>query len=85
MKTRTKVDTNCFNLGLNYPSLREGVKYYFADFVRKEGTPPPFTDFFRQGGSYEFGGYPPPPFYGFFPEKFSSKRVNTCVFCSKNT
>ena len=28
------------------PSLREGVKYYFADFVRKGGTPlPPFTDF----------------------------------------
>ena len=24
--------------------LGEGVKYYFADFVRKGGTPPPFTD-----------------------------------------
>ena len=28
--------------------LREGVKYYFADFVRKGGTPLPslFMDFF---------------------------------------
>ena len=26
--------------------VREGVKYYFADFVRKGGTPPPFTDIF---------------------------------------
>ena len=24
--------------------FREGVKYYFADFVRKGGTPHPFTD-----------------------------------------
>ena len=24
--------------------IREDFKYYFADFVRKGGTPPPFTD-----------------------------------------
>ena len=63
-------------------TLRERVKYYFADFVRKGGTPPPFTDFFFwQKRSYGFGGY----VYGFFPENFSSKRDKSCVFCSKNT
>ena len=28
--------------------LREPFKYYFADFVRKGGTPPPFTDKIRK-------------------------------------
>ena len=40
-------------------SLREGVKYYCTDFVCKRGTPPPLRIFFRQGGSYGFGGTPP--------------------------
>ena len=48
--------------------IRETVKYYFADFVRKEGTPPPYGFFFRQKRSYGFGGYPPPPLYGFSPK-----------------
>ena len=66
--------------------IREVVKYYFADFVRKGGTPPPlYGFFFRQGGSYGFGGYPPPPLYGFFPENFSSKRAKNGVFAQKNT
>ena len=43
--------------------LREGVKYYFADFVHKWGTSLPRL----------------------FPENFSSKRAQNCVFCSKNT
>ena len=49
--------------------LREGVKYNFADFVRKGGTPSPLQIFFRQGGSYGFGVYPLPPFYGFFVQQ----------------
>ena len=51
------------------PSLREASKYYFADFVRKGGTPPPFTDFFSgKKGVTDLGGTPPPtpPVYGFF-------------------
>ena len=67
------------------PSLREPFKYYFADFVRKGGTPPPLYGlFFRQKRSYGFGGYPP-PLYGFPPENLSSKRAKNGVFCSKNT
>ena len=107
--------------------LREYVKYYFADFVRKGGTPPPFTDkiFAKKkvtdlGGTppspftnispknvlekvlkivfwaqkhpilvqkigYGFGGYPPPPLYGFFSEKISSKSAKNGDFCPKNT
>ena len=43
--------------------VRGDVKYYFADFVCKGGNPPPLYGlFFRQGGSYGFGGYPLPPF-----------------------
>ena len=55
-------------------SLREGVKYYFADFVRKGGTPPPpFTDFFSgKEGVTDLGGTPLPPFTDFF---FSKKGV----------
>ena len=68
-------------------SIREAVKYYFADFVRKWDTPPsPFHGcLFWQKRSYGFGGYPPPAVYGFSPENFSSKRAKNCVFCSKNT
>ena len=32
---------------------------------------------------YGFGGYPPPPLYGFPPENFSSKRAKNCVFAQK--
>ena len=40
--------------------LRERVKYYFADFVLKGGTRPPFTNFFpgKKGGT-DLGGTPP--------------------------
>ena len=48
-------------------SIREDFKYYFADFVRKGGPPPPlYGQNFRQKKGYGFGGYPPPPLYGFF-------------------
>ena len=40
----------------------EQVKYYFADFVRKGGTPPPLRTKILPKKSYGFGGYPPPPF-----------------------
>ena len=43
--------------------IREDFKYYFADFVRKWGTPPPFTDFFfGKKGVTDLGGTPAPPF-----------------------
>ena len=42
---------------------REGVKYYFADFIRKGGTPPPFLDKIFAKKSYGFGGYSPLPLY----------------------
>ena len=39
--------------------FREAVKYYFADFVRKGGTPP-FTDkIFDKKGVTDMGGTPP--------------------------
>ena len=68
---------------LFWEDFREGVKYYFADFVRKGGTPTPpplYGFFFRQGGSYGFGGYPPPPFTDFSPKKNSLKRAKNGVF-----
>ena len=43
--------------------LRENFKYYFADFVRKGGTPPPFTDkIFAKKKVTDLGGTPLPPF-----------------------
>ena len=41
--------------------IKEVVKYYFADFVRKGGTPPPFTDkIFANKIVTDLGGTPPP-------------------------
>ena len=52
--------------------LRENFKYYFADFVRKGGTPPPFTDkIFSKKKVTDLGGTPPLPLYGHSPEKSS--------------
>ena len=46
--------------------LREDFKYYFADFVRKGGIPPPLTDFFfDEKGVTDLGGTPPPYEYIF--------------------
>ena len=43
--------------------FRENFKYYFADFVRKGGTPPPFTDkIFAKKKVTDLGSTPPPPF-----------------------
>ena len=41
--------------------IREEVKYYFADFVRKGGTPPPLRTKFLPKKNYVLGGTPPPP------------------------
>ena len=40
--------------------LKEGVKYYFADFVREGGTPP-FSDFFLARREIWIWGVPPYP------------------------
>ena len=59
--------------------LREASKYYFADFVRKGGTPPPFTDFFSgKKGVTDLGGTPPP-----LRIFFCSKMPKNGVFCPK--
>ena len=66
--------------------VREDIKYYFADFVRKGGTPPPFTDkIFSKKKVTDLGGTPPPPLYGHSPEKSSSKSAKNGDFCPKNT
>ena len=50
------------------------VKYYFADFVRKGGIPPPFTDKIFAKKKLWIWGVPPPP-YRHSPEKFSLKSA----------
>ena len=63
--------------------LREGVKYYFADFVRKGGTPP-FTDFFSgKKGVTDLGGTPLPPFTDFPPKIFLQKGLKIVFFAQK--
>ena len=67
--------------------LREPVKYYFADFVRKWGTPHPpvYAYFFWQKGGYGFRGSPRPPFtdkirkvvFDGFPK--ITGKLNLCV------
>ena len=63
--------------------LRGGVKYYFADFVRKGGTPP-FTDKIFAKKSYGFGGYPPSPFTD-IPPKNVLEKVLKMVFLVQKT
>ena len=65
-------------------TLREGVKYYFADFVRKGGTPPTLRTKFSPKKITDLGGTPPPPLWT-FPRKFSSKRAKNCVFFAQKT
>ena len=63
--------------------IREGVKYYFADFVRKGGTPPPFTDFFGKKGVTDLGGTPLPPFTDFSPKICLKKGLKIVFFGQK--
>ena len=55
--------------------LREAVKYYFADFVRKWGTPPVYGFFFGKKGVTDLGGTPLPPFTDFSPKIFLQKEL----------
>ena len=63
--------------------LREDIKYYFADFVRKGGTPPPVRTKNLPKKNYGFGGFPPSPLYGHSSENFSSVSAKNNVFCQK--
>ena len=48
-------------------AIREDFKYYFADFVRKGGTPPPLLRiFFPAKKGLQIWGVPPPPFTDIF-------------------
>ena len=50
--------------------LREGVKYYFEDFVRTGGTPPPLRTKCLAKKELRTWGVPPLPFFtGFFQQK----------------
>ena len=54
--------------------LREVVKYYFADFVRKGGTPPPLRTKFLPKKKLRIWGVPPPPPLRTFPRKMFFKK-----------
>ena len=63
--------------------LREVVKYYFADFVRKGGSPPPlYGQNFCQQKVTDLGGTPPP--LRTFPQKILQKGLKIVFFCFKN-
>ena len=65
--------------------LREEVKYYFADFVRKGGTPPPFTDkIFAKKKVTDLGGTPPPPFTDIPPKNVLQKVLKMVFFGQKS-
>ena len=55
-----------------YGNRRGDVKYYFADFVRKRGTPPPLRTIFLLKNRLRIWGVPPSPLYGFY---FGEKGV----------
>ena len=51
------------HIEINSNIIWGNFKYYFGDFVRKGGTPPPFTDkIFGKKGVTDLGGTPPSPF-----------------------
>ena len=54
--------------------IREDIKYYFADFVRKGGTPHPLlrTAIFQKKNT-DLGGTLPPPFTDILPRTFLQK------------
>ena len=56
-----------------YVALREDIKYYFADFVRKGGTTPPLGTNFSPKKITDLGGTPPHPFSD-IPSKFFYKK-----------
>ena len=57
-------------------TVRGNFKYYFVDFVRNGGTPPPFPDkIFSKEGVTDLGDTPPPPFTDFAPKFFLQKGL----------
>ena len=67
-----------------YAHFREDIKYYFADFVRKGVTPPPFTDkIFAKKKVTDLGGTPLPPFTDFPPEICFQKGLKMVFFAQK--
>ena len=65
---------NHLGIHISQAPLREAVKYYFADFVRKGGTPPPLrTKFSAKKELWNWGVPPSPPLWT-FPRKFSFKK-----------
>ena len=66
-----------------WAQLREDFKYYFADFVRKGGTPP-FTDkIFAKKKVTDLGGSPPP--FTDIPPKNVLQKVLKMVFFAQKT
>ena len=64
--------------------LREDFKYYFADFVRKWGTPPPiYKKNSGKKGVTDLGGTPLPPFTDFSPNTFLQKGLKMVFFAQK--
>ena len=73
-QSQTEIVVVCHYKMLFY--VRKDFKYYFADFVRKGGTPPPppFTDkIFGKKGVTDLGDTPLPPLR-IFPRKFFFKK-----------
>ena len=64
--------------------IREDFKYYFTDFVRKGGTPPPFTDkIFAKKKVTDLGGTPPTPFTDIPPKNVLQKVLKMVFFAQK--
>ena len=64
--------------------IRENFKYYFADFVRKGGTPPHFTDkIFAKKKVTDLGGTPPSPFTDTPPKNVLQKVLKMAFFAQK--
>ena len=60
--------------------LRENFKYYFGDFVRKGGTPPPLRTKFSPKKRLRIWGVPPLPPLRTFPRKMFFKKCLKMVF-----
>ena len=71
------------HLGFFMQNLSEAIKYYFADFVRKGGTPPPLRTKFSAKKELRNWGVPPSPPLRIFPRKFSFKKGKKLCFLLK--
>ena len=64
--------------------VREDFKYYFADFFRKGGPPPPLRTKFSPKKKFRvLGGPPPPPFTDIPPKKVLQKVLKIVFFAQK--